>query len=204
MAGEYKLAGHYFSKCHKQLVNTENDSTANQQEYLEMHKSLLAVAIPLLFFPSLLIAQQQTLIKPNKQAAINTTNNTVNNEFPKELIGLWVLDKAASSHFAKSHPRWNPNIEKQFAKLLQINESLVHGISAGHFSAQEDKQDMTMSLNFIRKAKNTYDFTLSLGEKNIDLSIVKTSQNLINIQANGLLGYEFLLWKSSPLSERKS
>ncbi len=193
-----------FQNANKLCLNSRNDATTNQQEYLEMHKFLLNVAIALLFFPSLLTAQPQTLNKSNEQAVINTTSKSATDEFPRELLGLWVLDKTASSDFAKLQPRWNPNIEKQFTKLLTINEALVYKISTNQFLVKLDTKEMALPLRFIRKEQNAYYFSLTVNNKELELSITKTRENLLNIHYEGLLGDEFLLWKPATLKTEKS
>ncbi len=131
----------------------------------------------------------------NLHAQINQESNTVEAEFPTELETTWEFDEAASIEYAKRSVYWNDNIAKLLPKLIATNKQIKYRFNENELvSVLEDtKQKIAITLN--KQTLTTYLFNFQHDDKQGHLKVEKAAGGRINIQAEGLLGYQFLLWK---------
>ncbi|MEW6990823.1 hypothetical protein AADZ91_09050 [Colwelliaceae bacterium 6441] len=116
---------------------------------------------------------------------------------PESLLGAWTLDKEASIEYAKTTPHWNEKVAKFFPKLLELYSTQVQQFTEDSFIVTQDKQQMLFTANVLMEKGSQIDLALKKDSYSSTLYIQKTKNNLLNIQGENLLGYEFFLWKKN-------
>ncbi len=124
-----------------------------------------------------------------QQDKLNTTKT-----FPEELATVWELDEAASLEYAKKSAYWDENIAKLMPKLIATTKPIKYRFVDGKLISLQGQHEQQIDIRLQQQTQSTYMFEFQVNDKNGALKVMKAAGGRINIQADGLLGYQFLLW----------
>jgi len=129
------------------------------------------------------------------QSNPTTDNYQDKSEFPSELMTVWELDAPASIEYAKKSANWNDSFAKLMTKLIATNKNVRYQFENNSLISfyNDSRQQLAIHLN--KQTTRFYLFEFQQAGKPAELKIEKAAGGRINKQADGLLGYQFLLWK---------
>jgi len=123
--------------------------------------------------------------------------SSINNELsvPEELLTTWELDEAASMEYAKKSAHWNEHIANLMPKLIATNKQIKYRFNKDEMVTIEAVKEHELAISLTKQTLTSYIFKFEFDDKPKQLKVIKAAGGRINIQADGLLGYQFLLWK---------
>ncbi|WP_304636488.1 MULTISPECIES: hypothetical protein [Pseudoalteromonas] len=114
---------------------------------------------------------------------------------PEELLTTWELDEAASMEYAKKSAHWNEHIANLMPKLIATNKQIKYRFNQDEMVTIQAAKEHELAIRLIKQTLTSYKFKFEFDDKPKQLQVIKAAGGRINIQADGLLGYQFLLWK---------
>ncbi|MEQ5873550.1 hypothetical protein J3455_03070 [Pseudoalteromonas sp. NFXS39] len=138
-----------------------------------------------------------SFISYQTSSQINQVSNSLNKSLsaPEELLTTWELDEAASIEYAKKSANWNEHIADLMPKLIATNKQIKYRFNQDEMVTIHAKKEHEIAISLIKQTPKSLQFKFELDDKPKHLQVIKAAGGRINIQADGLLGYQFLLWK---------
>ncbi len=78
-------------------------------------------------------------------------------------------------------------------KLIATNKQIKYRFNQDEMVTIQAAKEHELAISLIKKTLTSYKFKFDYKPK--QLQVIKAAGGRINIQADGLLGYQFLLWK---------